>query len=270
MKDEISRVSPQRGGQARSTHHCRSWARGRVLTLGALLLFVGGCTTTYRLTQNFDSESLGAVPLQFPTPTPPADNLRWTQQFLQPRVVSRASGGRWVRIQIEQTYLNRGKAQALSAFSDRFNVPGANIRGHFSLRLVGTGEVVIALHAGQGESGVQGGPLGGISVRSGPFNTSDIASLTDFDLSITREPPSGTGLARYTPGQTIEFFWSIDQAARVLNLSVSPGDSRRLSFQPVSQGVSKTPLQRIFVTIDVYDFNLDTRLFVDDVSIEEM
>ncbi len=273
MKDVILRVSSQQGRHAQSTRHRRPWARGRVLTLVALLLFFGGCATScptsYRLTQDFDSEPLDAVPLQFPNPTPPADNLIWTQQFLQPSVVARDSGGRWVRVQPKESYFSRGNAQALSAFSDFFKVPGANIRGHFSMRLVGTGHVVIALRAGQGPGGTQGGPLGGISVRSDAFNSSDVASLTDFDLSIAGEP-FGTGLASYTPGQTLEFFWSIDQASRLLNLSVSPGDSRQLSFAISEDNVPKTPLQRLFLTIDVYDFSRGTTLFIDDVSVEEM
>lgn len=270
MKNVISRVLPQQGHYIESARHSYSWSCRRILTLGALLVFLGGCGTTYRLKQDFDSEPVVKVPSQFPNPNPPADNLLWTQQFLQPTVVISlgGSGGNELMIQPKESYFSRGNAQALSAFSDFLQVPGANIRGHFSIRLVGSGHVVIALRAGQGESGMLGGPLGGISVRSGAFNTSDIASLTDFDLSVAREP-FGTGLASYTPGQTLEFFWSIDQAARLLNLSVSPGDSRQLSFATSGDGIAKTPLQRIFLTIDTYDFKRDTRLFLDNLSVEE-
>ena len=174
-----------------------------------------------------------------------------------------------MRIQPKESFFSRGKAAPLTAFSDVFKVPGANVRGHFSIRLVGTGRVVIALRAGHGPGGTQGGPLGGISLRADAFNTADVATLTDFDLSIPREP-FGTGLASYTPGQTLEFFWSIVQASQLLNVSVAPGDSRQLSFAASQDGVAKTPLQRIFLTIDVYDLSRSTTLFIDDVSVEEM
>jgi hypothetical protein len=248
-------------------------AFGIFLLLFSLIFLVSSCKNEYRLKADFDAENLNAVPLQSPSPTPPSDNTLWTQQFLIPKVVDRPGGGRWLRIQPKQNYIGRNYAQALSAFSDYFKSAGKNIRGHMSLQLVGSGHVVIGLQASQNAS-LQGSLLGGFSIRNDI--TSDVAYLNSNQLASILEQqqyfgPQGFGifLAPYSPGNTIELSWSIDQASRALNLSVSPGGNNQVVFPSAVQGVSNTPLKRIYLTVTVIDFTINTTLFMDDISIEE-
>ncbi|MBA4054949.1 MAG: hypothetical protein C0490_09580 [Marivirga sp.] len=249
-------------------------AVGMFLLLFSLIFLLNSCNTEYRLSEEFDGENLNAVPLQSPAPTPPADNTLWTQQFLMPKVVDRPSGGRWVSIQPKQNYIGRNYAAALSAFSDYFKSNGKNIRGHLSLRLIGSGHVIIGLKASQ-NANLQGSSLGGYSIRNDI--TSDIAYLNSNQLASVLEQqqyfgPQGFGifLSPYKQGNTVELSWSIDQASRVLSLSVSPGGANNQVVFPASvQGISNTPLQRIFLTIIVIDFTMNTTMFVDDISIEE-
>jgi hypothetical protein len=243
-----------------------------LFAVGAILLCVSACApppTRFKMTENFDTEALGAIPLQSPSPSPPFDSVIWTQQTLTPTVVARSSGGRWVSVRTKPNYFPRANSQALSAFSDFFSVPRNPIRGGLSVRLVGPGHVVIALHAAQGPTSTRGGPLGGVSLRSGPLAGADIASLTDADL-LAREEPFGTGLAPYTPGQTIQVLWSIDQGGGLLNLIVGAGNTRQLSIGPSLDGVAKFPLQRVFITITAFGFSQATELLVDDLSVEEL
>jgi hypothetical protein len=82
---------------------------------------------------------------------------------------------------------------------------------------------------------------------------------------------AGTYLAPYTPGQTVDLFWSIDQASRTLNLVVLPGETARLTFDAVSpNGVATTPLRRIWIDIVLHEFDANTTLFLDDVTVEEL
>jgi len=249
----------------------RSPSRLLLVAVAATALGLSSCAppTRFKLTETFDAEPLGAIPLTSPSPSPPFDNVVWTQQQLTPSVVARSSGGRWVSVRPKPNYFPRANARALSAFSDFFSLPGHDVRGGLSLRLTGPGHVVIVVHAAQGPSSTKGGPLGGVSLRSNPLSGADVATLTDSDI-LAREEPFGTGLTRYTPGQTIQVLWSVTQAGSLLNLIVAPGDTRQLSIGPSMDGVAKFPLQRVFITIDAFGFSQATELLVDDLSVEEL
>jgi hypothetical protein len=247
-----------------------------LLALAASLLLLGGCTTSYRLQQNFDAEPVGSAPAQFPTPNPPADDLTWTKQFATSVVVARDTGGRWVRIQPGGTLGQRPTARALLAFTDDFNTPGQNVRGHFTVRLVGGGRVWIGLRALQNDA-LAGSWLGGYSIRNG-LGSADVAYLRGNELhsGLTLQSSgiingAGTYLAPYTPGQTVDLFWSIDQASRTVNLSVLPGENAQVTFDALTpEGVSNTPLRRLWIDIYLHEFDGSTVLFLDDVTVEEL
>ncbi len=248
---------------------------GISLMLFSLVLLLNSCNTEYRLKEDFDAENLNAIPLQSPAPTPPLDNTLWTQQFLVPKITVRPEGGKWVSVQPRQNYVGRNYAQALSAFSDYFKSNGKNIRGRMTIRLIGSGHVVVGFQALQ-NANFQGSPLGGYSIRNDI--TSDIAYLNSNQLSSVLEGqqyfgPQGFGmfLAPYTQGKTVELAWSIDQTSRVMSLSVRPGNENNQVVFPSTtrEGISNTPLKRIYLTITVIDFTTSTTMFVDDLSIEE-
>ena len=249
-------------------------ALGVFLLLFSLIFLLSSCKTEFRLKEDFDAEALNTVPLTAPAPTPPSDNTTWTQQLLSPKIVERPGGGRWVSTRPKSNYMGRNYALALSAFSDFFKSNGKNINGHMSLRLIGSGHVIIGLQAVQNEN-IPGSPLGGYSIRNDI--TSDIAYLNSSRLASIVEQeqyfgPQGFGifLAPYQQGNTVELSWSIDQTSRVLNLSVFPGGANEQVVFPASfQGFSNTPLKRIYLTITVVDFTMDTIMFVDDISIDE-
>lgn len=294
MQTKIARRSPQQVARVAFVRQDRSAARGGATLQWLSLLLLGvfgtGCTTGtgYRLFENFDNEPLAVMPvppsLVYPSPTPPNDSMQWNQiawsptKLLQPRVVPREGGGRWAQVQaldgyfaLQQQYQGIRGWRAVLARSERLKNPDAQVRGHALLRLVGPGIVDVRLVV---EGSRDGGYAGGILLMSG--GTDEIRTTTTAELSDPAQsfsPPPGTPLMRYAPGQAVEFFWSIDQATRQLNVTVTGPtgpESTQLTYE-LSPGYDESDKWRRFrMDFEVYDFTPDTRLFLDDLTIEEL
>ena len=262
----------------------------QLLALAALVL-VGGCTN-YRLQQNFNSEPLGSAPAQFPAPDPPADDLTWAKQTVQPVVVARATGGRWVQIKPGQGFQDTSRSSlALLAWTDYFKTAWSGVRGHFTLRLDGFGKVLIGLRSLQTDA-AEGSWLGGylISNYALPGNPGGVAWVGNFELhnllTLHKNEEivgAGTAIAPYTPGQTIDLFWSIRQDIRdpgkdadansqTLYLGVlPPGETVGLEFDRARRDEQPEPLKRLWITVMLYDWSQvpPPALFLDDVTVEE-
>ncbi len=143
---------------------------------------------------------------------------------------------------------------ALQAFTDVFVRPGNSVRGHFTLRLVGPGRVWIALRSAQDQA-FRGGYLGGYSIQNVPLGQSGgVGYLSPGTLEYGLQRGSwvafndrGTYLANYAPGQTVDLFWSINQEAGLLNLSVLPGGVTQERIPATTAGVANTPLRRLSI-----------------------
>ena len=225
--------------------------------------------------ENFNGETLNLPPPQFPAPNPPADVLIWTQQYMQPKVVERPGGGKWVQINVKENYFSRLSAHLLQSYSEAFTMGiKGNIRGSFTLRLVGSGTAFVFLYAAQGET-QETSPIGGYAIREG-VGSADVAYLTSSNVpenfSNPFPRPGGTFLASYKPGQILDFTWSIDQNGPLLYMNVSPGgNAPPVEIQKVSNknGLSNIPIQKIMFIITAYEWERNTALFVDNIEMEE-
>jgi hypothetical protein len=112
-----------------------------------------------------------------------------------------------------------------------------------------------------------------MSGAANEIRTSTGAELSDPANFNT--PPPGTPLMRYTPGQNAEVYWSMDQATRQFNVSVAisggAAESTQQTFKLSPGGNQDGDKWRAFsLEFQVYDFTLDTRLFLDELTIEEL
>ncbi|MBX3732963.1 MAG: hypothetical protein KF791_10255 [Verrucomicrobiae bacterium] len=251
----------------------------RLVSVAWLAVALTGCATNFRLQQRFDNEPVGSPPSAAPIPTPPADSMTWNRQFATSVVVGRPSGGRWVQTRRGGTLGEQSPAMALLGISDYFQRPGASVRGHFTVRLSGPGKVWIAVKALQNDQ-IDGSHLGGYSLENyTQTGTGGVASLQSGQLTSAIEDNSwvawsGGGTALGAPvaqGQVFDLFWSVDQTSRTLNLGAFPGDTTQVTFPAATrQGVANTPFRRLLIAIYILDFSPDTRVFFDDITIEEL
>lgn len=246
-------------------HRCLpAWVS--IVAVALALCFQFGCSTptAFRLLENFESDTLGVVPPPAPSPTPPNDILNWHSTKVSSTVVFREIGGRWNRINITEPFVNEEYRLAFSGITDTFVKPGANIRGHLTARVVGSGRVTIYLQTAQTERSLPGS-LGGVQILNGSFAYVTGSDIKSWIRSGEASPRFSTHLGDFHVGDIINIFWSIDQSNHMLNLTAGVGNSVQIPFD-----ASLTPIQRIWLSIAIYDFTLDTALFIDDLSVEEM
>ena len=197
------------------------------------LLAAVGCATTVRLDAKFDSDPLGARPVQAPSPTPPNDQLTWTSQKpLSSTVVVDPVGGRWVRVAPLPPFVASPDPRqlVLIASTDTLTTsPPAKIRGSLRLRLDNLGVVALAFQPMQGAR--LGDFIGGIELAnllgpSGRPTAGSVNILPGFALNRVDDIfPFSTGgtLGTVPVGTAISISWSIDQVARTFSASIAGG-----------------------------------------------
>jgi hypothetical protein len=206
-----------------------------------------------------------------PIPSPPNDQFTWlTRQPLTSVIVPNPAGGKWVRTTPARAFIVDPDRmhQFLLASSEPFNFGGPQMRGTFSIRLVGPGKVSFGVRAVRGNvAGFIGGgelsssPLGGGEVGV-LTNAAGIDNLAAFEF---RDFPV-TSIGSYTPGQTAQFFYTIDQSSQTFTLSAGKGaqgsDQNVYSF---SGGI-----QRLELWLFLRQPTAATVVFTNDVTMEEL
>jgi hypothetical protein len=233
--------------------------------------------TELRLLQDFEAEPFNAAPTPKPLPNPPNDDLTWNKQFVTTVVVP-LDGHRWSRTRVGGYLGQRENASALLAITEPFAYSGKGVRGSFKLRLIGTGaDVRIALRSVQTDR-FDGTYLGGYSITNhDPGGISGVGRLGGGTLSSAIEGNSwvawndlGTGVKSYSSqGQTIQLNWSIDQQNRILVLGADGGQGSVTYSANTANGISNTPLKRIWIQIFVRNFHSGSELLIDDLRVEE-
>jgi hypothetical protein len=152
------------------------------------------------------------------------DQFIWlVRQPLTSVVVANPAGGKWVRTTPTRDFLAAPDAmhQFLLAGSEPFSIGGANIRGTFSIRIVGQGKVKFAVRATR-DNVIQF--IGAGSVESYPDGTGEAA--IHYNPAFL-DPADGhwglTSIGSYHPGQTADFFYLIDQSSQTFHLSAGKG-----------------------------------------------
>jgi hypothetical protein len=203
-----------------------------IIAAGLMVLTLNGCTASgFRLNGNFNSQAFGA-PQVFPIPSPPNDIFTWpvvTQPFTSV-IVPNPAGGKWVRTTPTHAFIVDPDRMHnfMVATSERFNFGGPPMRGTFSIRLVGPGQVSFGVRAvreneaagfiGAGE--LFSSPFGGVGGEVGVVsNPSDIDNLDAWKF---RRFPA-TSIGSYIPGQTAHFTYSIDPSNQTFKIGVGGG-----------------------------------------------
>ncbi|MEO6453354.1 MAG: hypothetical protein ABIN97_04745 [Ginsengibacter sp.] len=222
--------------------------------------------------ETFEGETQNVIPPQFPAPNPPADELVWSQQLMQPKVVSKPGGGQWVVIGAKEALQEGRVGGVLSAISEplKKGIDGS-IRGGLTMQLEGPGTVVVFLLAWDEGST----PLGGFAIHNLTLVPPQLSSLNSQDAAVWLSDPfkqRGTGMGNYSAGKPVEFSWSIDQRAPFLRINASPGGSAGpIDITKVAtNGKNIFPAKKMFILINAYGWSRNTRLFIDDVKIEEL
>lgn len=219
---------------------------------------------------------MNAAPASTPQPNPPNDNLTWNTQFVT-TVVTQMDGHRWSRTRIGGHLGLRDNAPALLALTAPFEHLGKGIRGSFTVKLTGQGDVRIAFRSLQSER-FDGDYLGGYSISNYvPGGGSGVGYLTGSTLKSALEDNSwvawdnlGTAVNNYPgQGQTIHLNWSIDQQNRTLVLGADGGKGSVTYPATIPNGMSNTPLKRIMIQVFVRNFRPDSGLFFDNLRVEE-
>lgn len=248
------------------------------LAVATLLLLSIGCTSAVRMQAKYDDEAQNAVPKNQPSPSPPHDFFSWGAIDVTARVVARSGGGNQVRVAPTPSYLNSGKYRAfiLHAWSDALTTskkPG--VRGGVTVNMQGSGRMVVAIRAGQGANNLQGDPLGGYLFIN--VGIPSIGYMTTQNLKVMQLNPAvlnSTMLSSYTSGQPVELRWSIDQDSHLMSLGATPSggspQNASVTFQQVaSDGTQNTPLEKIWLMIDMFEVPAGTQVFFDDFFVEE-
>jgi hypothetical protein len=242
------------------------------------LLAAVGCATTVRLDANFDSDPLGARPVQAPSPTPPNDQLTWTSQKpLSSTVVVDPIGGRWVQVAPLPPFVASPDPRqlVLIASTDSLTTsPPAKIRGSLRLRLDNLGVVALTFQPMQGAR--LGDFIGGIELAnllgpSGhPAPPGSVNILPGFALNRVDDIfPFSTGgtLGTVPVGTPISISWSIDQVARTFSASIAGGTPQTVALPPAGAGAG--PFQSLNVYVWMQKPTSSTAVFIDDLFAEE-
>jgi hypothetical protein len=242
------------------------------ITCAASILILGGCTTTIpRMNSNFNSQALGA-PQQFPTPSPPNDQFIWlTQQPLSSVVASNPSGGNWVLTVPKPAFLADPDLlhQFLLASSEPFTTdPPPQMNGQFSIRLLGSGKVSFGIRAtrgsvshfvGAGELNTSPFGTAGVGIVLTPGVIDNLAAFASHDFPVI-------GLATFTPGQVVQFLFSLDQTSHAFNLSLGGGATGNRSTTYVYSG----PIQVLELWLFLRQPAAGTQVFVNQVIMNEI
>jgi hypothetical protein len=251
-----------------------------IVTAGLMVLTLNGCTTPgFRLNGNFNSQPLGK-PQQFPIPSPPNDQFTWlVHEPLASVIVANPAGGKWVLTTPTRDFVlvdPDRMHEYLLATSEPFNFAGSPIRGTFSIRLVGTGRVSFGVRAVRGNvrSFICAGEL-----FVGPFTPGGDVGVVVGDPSIVdnfdRWKYEGfpvTAIGSYKPaeedkpGETAQFFYTIDQSRQTVHLTVGGA----------GQGTSENnysfsgPIQQLSLCLFLRQPGLRTVVLTNDVTMEEL
>jgi hypothetical protein len=248
-----------------------------ILLLPVLLLQLCiACTNKIIMQAKYEDEIPGAVPITTPSPNPPQDNFAWGVIDVTPVIVS-LNGGKEVMVTPKESYYVDGKYRAfvLNAFTDATTVgktPG--IRGGVTVKMQGFGTMVISLHASQSGNN-QGNDLGGFLF--GDVGTPSIGYMTAQNLKVMEANNTvlnSTGLSYYESGLPVQLNWSINQSSHTLSLTATPeGGNRRsadVTFDPiVTNGAPNSPIEKILITVEMFQVARGTRVFFDDFYGEE-
>jgi hypothetical protein len=248
-----------------------------IVTLACCVLTLNGCTSPgFRLNGNFNSQAFGK-PQQFPIPSPPNDQFIWlVQQPLTSVIVPNPAGGKWVRTTPLDAFIRDPDHmhQFLLAGSEPFNFGGPQMRGTFSIRLVGPGQVSFGVRAVPqgGENGTAGfigagelfvSPFTGIGGEVGVVDDPEVINnLRRWEFE--RFP--ATSIGSYIPGQTAQFFYSIDPSSQRFNLSVGGG----------AQGSNQNgyrfsgAIRQLDLWLFLRGVSPNTVVFTNDVTMEEL
>jgi hypothetical protein len=245
-----------------------------IVTLACCVLALNGCTSPgFRLNGNFNSQAFGA-PQQFPIPSPPNDQFTWTvRQLMASVIVANPAGGKWVLTTPTREFVfvdPDRRRLVLIASSEPFNIGGAQIRGTFSIRLTGPAKVDFGVRAVRGnvESFIGGGqvfafpftPGGEVGILQ---NAADMDNFPDFDY---REIPSLVSFGSYTPGQTAQFFYTINQANQTFRLSAGGGAQGADEYVYSFSG----PIQKLDLWLFLRSPGSRTVVLTNDVTMEEL
>jgi hypothetical protein len=239
-----------------------------------MVLALNGCTSPgLRLNGNFNSQAFGA-PQQFPIPSPPNDQFIWTvRQLMASVIVANPAGGKWVLTTPtrEFVFVDPSKRHLfLLAGSEPFNIGGAQIRGTFSIRLDGPGRVDFGVRAKRGNVD---GFIGGGQLFVSPFGAgAEVGILTDaavmdnlafFDHG---EFPGLISIGSYHPGQTAQFFYTINQSNQTFHLVAGKGAQGSDEYVYSFSG----PIQQLDLWLFLREPGLRTIVFTNDVTMEEL
>jgi len=239
-----------------------------------MVLTLNGCTTPgFRLNGNFNSQALGK-PQQFPIPSPPNDQFTWlVHQPLASVIVANPARGKWVLTTPTHDFVfvdPDRMHQYLLATSEPFNFAGSQMRGTFSIRLVGTGRVSFGVRAVRGNvrSFICAGEL-----FVGPFTPGGEVAVVNGDSSIIdnldRWKYEGfpvTSIGSYIPGQTAQFFYTIDQSSQTFRLNVGGAGQGNSENNYSFSGA----IQQLELCLFLRQPGLRTVVFTNDVTMEEL
>jgi hypothetical protein len=138
----------------------------------------------------------------------------------------------------------------------------------------GSGKMVIGIRVAQGPN-LQGDPIGGYAFINagipsiGYMTTQNLKTLQANDTIL-----NSTFLSPYASGQPVQLRWSIDQDTRTVSLGAYPasgnGNNASVTFNQVaSDGAANTPIQKIWLEINMYEVARVTKTFFDDFFVEE-
>ncbi len=239
------------------------------------LALLAGCTpATVRLDDKFDTDTPGALPSPTPPPTPPNDSIAFRTDSFTTSVVADPAGGRWVRIQPNQSFTSSpdGRRIVMTAVSEPFTTnPAVPIRGSIRVRLDGLGVVGIGVRPLQAEQTLDF--IGGVQVANfvSPAG-GGIDGLPAFAGSQLTAPISiaSTGhINAYSSGVVTDINWSIDQASRTFSVTAVGGSPVSSKFPASSGSLATTPIQRLLVYVWMDKPTSGTVLFIDNVHAEE-
>jgi len=85
---------------------------------------------------------------------------------------------------------------------------------------------------------------------------------------------NSTMLSPYTSGQSVRLQWSIDQNSRIMSIGATPTggtpNNASVTFEQVAgDGTQNTPIQKIWLMIEMFEVARGSQVSFDDFYIEE-